>query len=128
MSSVRSRQGPPLCRHAAPAKRGARSSISGMTASDAPEGDETDSSPVLPTHRRSTFEPPAAAFAAADGESVGTDDDALAAALAEELGRVTRTGSIPIQTVPASAELPETFEVPETPVFDVGVDAGNDPV
>lgn len=66
-----------------------------MTASDAPEGDETDPSPVLPTHRRSTFEPPTG-VPAPKQDALGVDDDALAAALAEELGRVTRTGAIPV--------------------------------
>ncbi|HRN30286.1 MAG TPA: hypothetical protein PK890_11390, partial [Terrimesophilobacter sp.] len=59
-----------------------------MSQSDAPEGEE-NSSPELPTHRRSTFEPP-----------TEMDDDALAAALSEELGRVTRTGAIPVQPPP----------------------------
>src|SRR5690606_2883964 len=91
-------------------KREPASSISGMTASDAPGGDEPGSSPQLPPNRRSTFEP------APSGEAAGADDDALAAALAEELNRATRTGAIPIQSPPTAD--PVDAGVAEPPVVE----------
>ncbi|MBX3094394.1 MAG: cytosine permease [Cryobacterium sp.] len=68
-----------------------------MTESDAPESEETDPSPVLPTHRRSTFTPPAEFSPTHAAEALGADDDTLAAALAAELARATRTASVPVQ-------------------------------
>ncbi|WP_168627434.1 cytosine permease [Cryobacterium sp. BB307] len=56
-------------------------------------GDDEQSEPqsVLPTQRRSTYTPPAEISPRLAAEALGVDDDDLAAAIAEEIARITQT-------------------------------------
>ncbi len=58
-------------------------------------GDDEQSEPqsVLPTQRRSTYTPPAEISPRLAAEALGVDDDELAAAIAEEIARITHTSA-----------------------------------
>lgn len=73
-------------------------------------GDDEQSEPqsVLPTQRRSTYTPPAEISPRLAAEALGVDDDELAAAIAEEIARITHTPTAkPVEQQPVENPVAE---------------------